>query len=98
MALHYWYWTTPTSHKMTSSCLRPFPPLTFAGATDGTVNSYTHDKTDRTTISENVMLLFMCLVSVLNEKTTRVNQINQWQRVPLLEFVNFWHLHLNFEV
>lgn len=27
----------PTSHKMTSSCLRPFPPLTFAGATDGTV-------------------------------------------------------------
>lgn len=27
----------PTSHEMTSSCLRPFPPLTFDGATAGTV-------------------------------------------------------------
>ena len=25
-----------TSQEMTSSCLRPFPPLTFAGATAGT--------------------------------------------------------------
>lgn len=32
-----WLRRGPTSHKMTSSCLRPFPPLTFAGATDGTV-------------------------------------------------------------
>lgn len=29
----------PTSHEMTSSCLRPFPPLTFDGATDGTVEN-----------------------------------------------------------
>lgn len=28
-----------TSHKMTSSCLRPFPPLTLAGATEGTVGN-----------------------------------------------------------
>lgn len=26
----------PTSQDMTSSCLRPFPPLTLAGATEGT--------------------------------------------------------------
>lgn len=38
-ALLHRYGRTPTSHKMTSSCRRPFPPLTFAGATDGTVST-----------------------------------------------------------
>lgn len=29
----------PTSQDMTSSCLRPFPPLTLVGATDGTADT-----------------------------------------------------------